>query len=480
MTAVLANLLGKVHNLKAQVNTAKSPFLRMLPAELIAEIFLFCLEIPAPDDEPREVDSSIPLKLGSVCTGFRAIAWSTPSLWSAVVLNIKAAWKIPSQSILLSDWLTRSGHLPLSIWLSSSENVHWTFARPESLLKVINAFSSRWRYVDIRLPSSCYGCLPPSNELLPMLQSLTLKPPGGQGDRTHQIDICTAPLLKRISLQCLYLRSIKFAWDVLTTLELDSFYIDESLEMLHQASNLANFNLRCIIGGDDSHLLPEEPIVRPSLCSLTLVNDKPTDISVMLNKITTPSLRELRFTADGITYAPSSPLINLFIRSSCPLKTLSLSQCSIISGTEFKHLLSLVPSLEHLHLDMMTAPAYSAQLEIAPLTDDIIQSCNPLIAQENKQVCLLPNLEVLSYRGIQRFSWTLLLQMIETRTAPLVTSQSSAILATSRTRVAQLKEVNLHLTRFAEDGVSDVYPLNAPHPKVGLKFHLETVIIGPL
>jgi len=301
-----------------------------------------------------------------------------------------------------------------------------------------------------------------------MLQSLTLKPPGGQGDRAHQIDICATPVLKRISLQCLYLRSIKFAWDALKILELESFYIDESLEILRRASNLANLNLRRILGGDDTHSLPEEPIVRPSLCSLTLVNDKATDIALLLNKVTTPSLRELSFTADGITYAPSRPLINLLSRSSCPLRTLSLKHCSI-PGKEFKHLLSLVPSLEHLHLDMMAAPAYSARPEIAPLTDDIIRSCNPLVARENKQTCLLPDLEVLSYRGVQEFSWTLLLQMIETRTAPL-----RAISAT--TRVAQLKEINLHLTLFTEEEVSGIYLLKAPYSNAGFKFHLETVI----
>jgi hypothetical protein len=472
VAGVLAGLLGRVNFLKAQINVSKSPFLRVMPSEIIAEIFTLCLDIPGPEEEPGDVDNTVPLKLGAVCNAFRTIAWSTPQLWATVVLDIKSSWKITTQAALLSDWLLRSGHLPLSIWLNSSEEVHWTFAQPELILKVINVFSNRWKCVDIRLPSSCYRYLPSLDESLPMLESLTLKPPGGQGDRHHRAEISTAPNLRRITLQCLYLSSIRFEWHLLTSLDLESFYIDESLAIFRQALNLVHLNVRRILGGDDGHALPNEPIVMPSLSSLTFVNDKATDLALMLGKMTLPALRKLSFSADGNSYAPCSSLIGVIQRSSCPLESLSLKHCSVI---DFKLLLAHLPLVKELFLEM-DGTSYGSRSDITPLTDDILQS---LIGRGKDSI--LPRLEKLGYTGLVGFTWPKMMQMVESRTMGTWESISNeqtdcADSVSTGPLPVRLREVSLCLTIPSEKEASALTPLEPPFAQdTGLKWTLEIV-----
>lgn len=481
VTVVLAGLLTRVNYLKAQINVSKSSFLRVLPSEIIAEIFTLCLDIPGPDEEPEMVDNTVPLKLGAVCNAFRTIAWSTPRLWATVVLDIRSSWKIATQAALLSDWLSRSGHLPLSIWLNSSDEVHWTVTHPELIFKVLNVFSNRWKYVDIRLPSSCYLYLPSLDHSLPILESLTLKPPGGQNDRSHRVEMCKAPNLKSITLQCLYLRSITFAWHLLTVLYLGSFYIDESLEIFRQAFNLMELDIRHILGGDDNHSLPSDPIVMSSLSSLTFVNDKGTDLSTMLDNMTLPALRRVSFSADNVnTYAPCLSLTRVIQRSLCPLESLSLKRCSV-HDFGFRTLLSHIPSVKELCLEMYDTTTYTSEWDIAPLTNNLLQSLDPSFARANGLNCLLPNLEILTYTGLQKFDWLQMLRMVESRTVEISTagSSSTAVIRSvdSVSTSVRLREVSLFLSLSTKEEVFALTPMEPPSVQdTGLKWRLETIV----
>jgi len=318
-----------------------------------------------------------------------------------------------------------------------------------------------------------------------MLESLTLKPPGGQGDRNHRVEICTAPNLRSISLQCLYLRSIMFAWHLLTDLDLESFYIDETLEILRQAGNLVHLNLRRILGGDDSHMLPSERIVMSSLSSLTLVNDKVTDLSTLLDKITLPELRKLSYSGDGITHAPCLSLSSVLGRSSCALESLSLKQCTVVDG-DYEILLNCISSLKELRLEMHDGTTYVSRSNIASLTDHILRLLDPSFARPNRKTCLLPNLEILSYTGLKQFSWAQMLQMVESRTVGISTrgaptsvehQPGSADPASTCPVPVRLREVNLCLTLATKEQVSALMPAEPLSARdTGLKWSLETIV----
>ena len=122
--AIMQRLVMKALVLKSRINDTTSPFLRLLPPEIISIIFELCtpswsLHPTDPADYDRE---ALPLKLGSVCSGWRKIAWTTPTLWASASL-FPTRCKINSQVSLLDEWLGRSGDLPLYISLYSDNKI---------------------------------------------------------------------------------------------------------------------------------------------------------------------------------------------------------------------------------------------------------------------------------------------------------------------------------------------------------------------
>lgn len=57
------------------------------------------------------------LTLGAVCQLWRQIAWSTPQLWSDVMLTLASPLTYNKINVI-QEWLARSRQLPLSIWLN--------------------------------------------------------------------------------------------------------------------------------------------------------------------------------------------------------------------------------------------------------------------------------------------------------------------------------------------------------------------------
>ena len=425
VSQTLASLTERVQILKSRINQLYSPFVRLLPPEIISEIFTFCIpsfEHPSDDSPIQTMGTSIPLRLGAVCLSWRRTAWGTPNLWSTVTLHITSAIKLNSRVHLLDEWLSRSGHLPLSIRLSASEEVSWVGANSEDLIKSIAKYSFRWRNIDIRIPSVCYQHLPPCDDeqSFPLLHSILLRPPGGQGDRVHRINISTAPSLRHLSLSCLYLRSITFHWEVITHLDLESFYVDESLEMLRQATSLVQLNLRRVLGGDDRHDLPEEPVVLPALERMIIVNDKGTDMPLFFDKITTPSLRALDYTGEGLISIASAEVNELITRSGCPLQELSISKASIREEALIS-LIAVVPTLVKLTLVMPAVPS----MQHLPLTDKVLRLCDPEHAKKNNVACQLPMLESLTYSGGNGFKWSTMVKLLNSR-FPMVAGEESS------------------------------------------------------
>ena len=86
----MERLTLKRYSLKRKINRLQSPIVRHLPPDVMSTIFEFCL----PDFSDDELypyakeDLSIPLSLGAICSYWRDIAWSTPTLWSSLVVHV--------------------------------------------------------------------------------------------------------------------------------------------------------------------------------------------------------------------------------------------------------------------------------------------------------------------------------------------------------------------------------------------------------
>ena len=121
LDALSERLRLKRYDLKRKINRLYSPIIRKLPLDVMSTIFEFCL--PGFTDHQllpyTEEDLSIPLSLGAICSYWRDIAWSTPSLWSSLVIRVPSKHKSHITTGIAQEWLARSGQLPLSIRIYS-------------------------------------------------------------------------------------------------------------------------------------------------------------------------------------------------------------------------------------------------------------------------------------------------------------------------------------------------------------------------
>ncbi|KAJ6602879.1 hypothetical protein DFH09DRAFT_899429, partial [Mycena vulgaris] len=87
----------------------------ILPNEITSEIFVNFL--PSPPRHPPAVGPFSPSFLDQICRKWRDVALSTPSLWSALRLNLDRVELQEQQLCLLQTWLERSKNCSLSIAL---------------------------------------------------------------------------------------------------------------------------------------------------------------------------------------------------------------------------------------------------------------------------------------------------------------------------------------------------------------------------
>jgi hypothetical protein len=90
LDALSERLRLKHYDLKRNINQFHSPIVRQLPPDVTSTIFEFCLPNFADHQLSfyTKEDLSIPLSLGAICSYWREIAWSTPSLWSSLVVRV--------------------------------------------------------------------------------------------------------------------------------------------------------------------------------------------------------------------------------------------------------------------------------------------------------------------------------------------------------------------------------------------------------
>ena len=177
-----------------RTNTSHDPFILKFPPEIASHIF--CLSMKESDYEPEYFGINVktlptPFILGSVCQGWRQLAWSTPQLWSTISISLTEPPKSKGLKaiVFINDWLQRSRTLPLDLWVRD-------YGRPERpispehygpIIDALNQHSGRWHTLYLRLTTRSFfglfcGTFTPSN-----LRSLHLIHflPGKRGASTN-------------------------------------------------------------------------------------------------------------------------------------------------------------------------------------------------------------------------------------------------------------------------------------------------------
>ncbi|KAJ7112503.1 hypothetical protein C8R44DRAFT_856198 [Mycena epipterygia] len=131
-----------------------------LPYELSSQIFIYCLPLHL---RVRPTRKRAPLQLAQICSQWRAVALSTPKLWSSIYLEFPAGGPydgipmllgIPGAEAvqdhtcdLLKLWLARAADYPLSITLMCAGK---HIRLPEELLDIIAHHTAHWARVEFK------------------------------------------------------------------------------------------------------------------------------------------------------------------------------------------------------------------------------------------------------------------------------------------------------------------------------------------
>jgi hypothetical protein len=167
------------------LSTLLSP-VRFLPPELLGEIFRYCL--------PQDYDESGARKAvmlpSHVCKRWRDVALSTPALWTNIVLHVTDK-TLESQTALVTDWVSRSGNLPLSFTLQGQENVL-------PIMAVLFQHCARWQHINLSVSLETLQCLEAANGRLQRLETLGIN--GCDSLSWVEQILESAPRLRKVSV----------------------------------------------------------------------------------------------------------------------------------------------------------------------------------------------------------------------------------------------------------------------------------------
>jgi F-box-like len=391
----------------------------LLPHELIAEIFATTCHADSYTfltDRNRHKRTT-PLILGHVCTQWRAIAWSTPYIWSHISLSLSTP-RYETQVKLLSDWLTRSGICPLTINFTFDHENEWTAVIPIDLIRLFVASANRWRSINFVLPESWHSILAELKCNFPLLVTVVSQPLwadcGLSPSKRKRLNLFEfAPLLRVVHVNGYYLSDVDIPWTQLDQFTLQHVYLDECFYALVKTPNITFCRIYTILVNDVDRDIIDKAITLPLLKELVIYSAHLTDISRLLVKMTVPLLETLEISAPQIdVFSEPIDLSALFLcNPKCHLKRLRLSEwLSVCAESEFIQHLRALPSLEELDIDMQPCNLLITELPhdidmqpcnfpITELPHDILELAKPNSSPSDDDMPFLPNLQIFKFSG---------------------------------------------------------------------------------
>ena len=329
--------------------TLASPACRLLPPELLGEIFLWCLPqtnyvMPSPND--------CPLILTMVCRHWRAVALSTPQLWASLNVSLFRAAETSSGDFYKS-WLEKAGRVPLSIRIV--HDIDLSDGEEEPLLNAIqwlrpflNQCSDLWWH-----GPPVQGLLDNSGQYLSRFQATTHK-------ANFSVSLPSpTPHLRSAVLRSLVhdlqsVRSIDMPWHQLLDLKIQFALVSSTafLEVIGLSTQLQQVSVSCVCAHVSSlpHLQPDlsTDVVNHSIRRLE-VNVIRSVLGSLFAALTLPALEELIicFCSPEKDPWPHEQFASFITRSKCPLKRLTIHRNKGVEShlTEY---LQMLPGLKTL------------------------------------------------------------------------------------------------------------------------------------
>jgi hypothetical protein len=387
---------------------------RRIPTEILSHIFA-CYADLVNDSFPQSrlfsnVREGVWI-LGHICGHWRAVALSTPAIWSSFFFSCGLQErKVKNISSLAEEFLFRSSSHPLSILFKCTCHAlhppdHVRIGDPCcDVFHALLARSRQWEVATVSIPPSLYPEMASIRDHLPRLSSLKLE--------IHFLD--EAPLLndletfwncpQLIDLQLSFRHGdfIHFPWHQLTRYDGDAVFA--SLSVLAEAPNIQN----CLLM---AHL--NDRVGRPlvhQMRSLGLRFDYQ-----FLDDLILPALEHLNFWLPPDQHMISPAITahtNLLRRSASPLASIALHIFNQDYPIAVLRLLRDIPQTVGL-LEVSATQHRSQETEATPEADQVFRGL--VRTPEPDSAPILPMLRHLVIKGVA--FGTAFVDMVESRCA---------------------------------------------------------------
>ncbi|KAF8549584.1 hypothetical protein OG21DRAFT_569652 [Imleria badia] len=302
---------------------------RRIPPEVLSEAFYHCLP-KTPYVTPRDVEA--PMVLTRVCRHWRAVAMSTPRLWSSLSIHLQ---KIACEAYRrgCESWLARAKSVPLAIRVLNDVNM---FGADPTLLEsvvlwlrpLISQSTDLWWHG----PSLPTLFVPMPDTDLP-IQHLRIT---SHRDTPAIHFPGPARRLRTVSLQCLNydlqsLDGIHLPWDNLLELNMHFALFSSALfvQLLTRCGDLRTLFVSCLSADEDQRAvlraLPPGSITHPRLRRIEIKVIR-AGLEAIFSALTLPALEDLDvcFCYRERDAWPHAAFMDMLARSRCALKRLTV------------------------------------------------------------------------------------------------------------------------------------------------------------
>ncbi|KAF7371132.1 F-box domain-containing protein [Mycena sanguinolenta] len=320
-------------------NKATLSPLRRMPAELLDEIFLWTCEFSNRRALSRgKFDLVLPWVLTWVSSRWRAVAISSPSLWSLVLLDFSSQTPnmLPQYLLpLVEARIQRSQKLRIHFYGS-----HATDARPQTqMLELLSRHASQWEELSIGIVPGIIPLLASLRDRLTSLKRLWIQWEGSESQKTECIDCFhTASSLVDVGIFNEYsFIPTTYPTHLLTRYQLDGPWKTHR-GLLKAAPNLVEARIEISF---DQWEADSEEIVHLLLQRLYISHPN------VLPSLTLPSLEGVAFWVANEDNIDLPKLLASFVdRSACPLQRLCLR--GFPNAEALVQVLQRVPSIAEL------------------------------------------------------------------------------------------------------------------------------------
>ncbi|KAJ7167030.1 hypothetical protein C8R46DRAFT_269006 [Mycena filopes] len=426
--------------------------IRRIPVEILSKIFTAYADLLLP--QISDVKKGVWM-LGHICGHWRAVAVSTPALWSSFSFRCDPRKHTGAASAAIADeFLLRSSGHPLSITFDCMGGPFCIAGGPcTDVFTAVLAHCQRWRTANIRIPPHLYTELRMVKDNIPNLTTLRLnlltlsrEPPVAFHD-TETFRSCPRLVDLQLTVHTAN-QLIDFPWHQLT--RYSGSAVRGNTDVLASAPNIVD----CILRYD--RVQAAEPLVHQLQC-LKLFDGGPRSL-IALDNLTLPALTYLSTHTDFL-----QAVVALVRRSHAPLRVLELSAVQFSQPSWFTRgavsLLEVAPGVTRLAISGRPGPKSAPAHGIS----DIFRA---LTLTHAAPAPILPHLAHLMVTGVvldEAF-----VDMIESRCALADTNATATTTATARLR-------SLRISKFGEPEMHNLLRLRRIElqPGCGLKLMVD-------